>query len=131
MAKWYGSVNNRMEEGVTFGDKKPYVGMGATEYLWSDRHAYEVVEVIDDKHVVVRRCDAKRIDNNGMSESQEYAYTLQPYKEWDDCFGRKCNNNVKLVFMKKSGWRERLPDGKLGTNKFSLGVKKEYYDFSF
>ena len=44
--KWYGSLNNRLDEGKTFGDIK--VGTGVTEMCWSDRHPYEVVEIIDE-----------------------------------------------------------------------------------
>ena len=32
-----------------------------TEYLWSDRYAYEVTQVIDQKHVFVRRMKAKNV----------------------------------------------------------------------
>ena len=57
---WYGSVNNRIEENRQFCETIE-VGTGMTEYLWSDRHAYEVVEVIDQKHVKVREYDHKAI----------------------------------------------------------------------
>ena len=58
--KLYGSLNNRFEENKMFC-KEIEVGTGMTEYLWSDRHAYEVVEVIDQKHVIVREYDHKHI----------------------------------------------------------------------
>lgn len=73
MSKWYGSLTNRIEEGCQFA-KEITVGMGMTEYLWSDRHAYEVVDVKDQEHVFVRQYRAIRIDNNGMSECQEYKF---------------------------------------------------------
>ena len=72
--KLYGSLNNRLEENQMFVDKIE-VGTLATEYHWSDRTPYEVIEVINDKNVVIRQLDAKRIDNNGMSDCQEYEYT--------------------------------------------------------
>lgn len=55
----------------------PIVGKGATQLLWSDRHAYEVLEVSPDlKRVVIQRYDAKRIDDkNYYGEDQLYAYT--------------------------------------------------------
>ena len=56
MSKWYGSLNNRLEENHQFCDEIK-VGTGMTEYLWSDRHAYEVVEVKDQKHIFVREFD--------------------------------------------------------------------------
>lgn len=56
--RWYGSLNNRIEENRQFCDEIK-VGTGMTEYLWSDRKAYEVVAVKDQKHITVRRYDAK------------------------------------------------------------------------
>lgn len=53
----------------------PEVGKGATVLLWSDRHAYEVMEVSSDKKkVLVQRYSPKRIDNYGMGDVQEYEY---------------------------------------------------------
>lgn len=53
----------------------PKVGEGATILMYSDRHAYEVLEVSKDyKRVVIQRYAPERADNNGMSESQDYAY---------------------------------------------------------
>lgn len=58
--RWYGSVQNRLEENNQFCDEIR-VGTGMTEYSYSDRHPYEVIEVIDQKHVVVRTLDHKPI----------------------------------------------------------------------
>ena len=58
--KWYGSLNNRVEENKQFCDKIE-VGTGMTEYSWSDRHAYEVTKVKDQKHVWVRKYDVKHV----------------------------------------------------------------------
>ena len=54
----YGNVINRVME----KSKTPeiVVGMGATECLWSDRHAYEVIAVQDEKHITVRRLNTDR-----------------------------------------------------------------------
>lgn len=54
--KWYGSLQNRIEEGKQYCEEIK-VGTGVTEYLWSDRHPYEVIEVTDQKHVKIRRMD--------------------------------------------------------------------------
>lgn len=156
--KWFGSLTNRLDEGHTFTDEIK-VGTGVTEMCYSDRHAYEVVKVIDDKHLLIRRCDAKRIDNNGLSDDQDYEYTLRPYKETilteemlDDDFRMKMiqiNNpkmfakimnskigdvigdNNQLLVKTKYGWRERYSNGKYNVNKFSVGLKEEYFDPSF
>lgn len=54
--KLYGSLNNRMEENKMFC-KEIEVGTGMTRYDYSDRHAYEVVKVIDQTNVFVREYD--------------------------------------------------------------------------
>ena len=56
--KLYGSINNRFEENKMFTDEIK-VGTGMTEYHWSDRDAYEVIAVKDQKHVTVREYDHK------------------------------------------------------------------------
>ena len=64
-------INNIMANNSTI----PVVGKGATILSYSDRHAYEVISVNKkgDK-CFIQEYDAKRIDKNGMSESQEYEY---------------------------------------------------------
>lgn len=58
--RFYGSLDNRLEENRMFCDTIE-VGTGMTEYYWSDCHAYEVVEVKDQKHVKVREYDHKHV----------------------------------------------------------------------
>ena len=156
--KWFGSLTNRLDEGCTFTDEIK-VGTGVTEMCYSDRHAYEVVEIIDDKHLLIRRCDAKRIDNNGLSDDQDYEYTLRPYKEifidenllndtyrmnmirWhqpklydkiiNGKIGDKVGDNNQLLVKTKYGWKERYSNGKYNVNKFAVGIKEEYFDPSF
>ena len=114
--KWSGSLVNRLQEGRQF-NADIYIGMGVTEYMYSDREAYEVIKIIDAKHVVVRRMDAERVDNNGMSECQKYAYKSNP------------NGYIRNLTLTKNGWRSRI-NGKLD-NYFSLGTMEKYYDYSF
>ena len=67
--KLYGSLVNRLNENKMFCDEIK-VGTGVTEYLYSDRHAYEVVAVKDQKHISIR----------------EYAHKLvgEPYSnDWE------------------------------------------------
>ena len=53
----------------------PEVGKGATELCWTDRHAYEVVWVSEDKtECDIQRYKAERIDGLGMSDCQTYKY---------------------------------------------------------
>ena len=58
--KLYGSLTNRIEEGHIFCDEIK-IGTGMTEYMYSDREAYEVIAVADQKHVTVRRYDHKHV----------------------------------------------------------------------
>jgi hypothetical protein len=65
--KWYGSLDNRLEENKMFCDTIE-VGTGVTEYYYSDRKAYEVIEVRDQKHVSIRRMDAIHV-GEGMTNT--------------------------------------------------------------
>ena len=81
-------VNWAMGNNVTL----PEVNKGATELHWSDRSAWEVISVADDKmSCVIERYSPKRIDKNGMSESQEYEYT------------KLTGHRKKLVWRNKKG----------------------------
>lgn len=44
------------------------VGTGMTEFMYSDRRAYEVVAVKDQKHVTVREYEVKAIGNGFMNK---------------------------------------------------------------
>ena len=53
--KWYGSINNRIEEGHNYeSDKTIKVGTDITVYCWSDRQCKYVTKVIDQKHIFVK-----------------------------------------------------------------------------
>lgn len=66
----YGSLQNRLEENRQFVDEIK-VGTGMTEYSYSDREAYEVIEVKDQKHVTVRRYDHKHVGDGCMDNNWE------------------------------------------------------------
>ena len=68
--KLYGSLNNRLEENRMFCDIIE-VGTGMTEYSYTDRHAYEVIEVTDQKHITVREYDHKHKGDFEMSNNWE------------------------------------------------------------
>ena len=91
---------------------EPVVGMGATMCAWTDRHAGTIVKVTRTQ-VHVQEDNAVRIDSNGTSEQQTYAYSPNP-------------NAPVIVFRKtKRGYRSKCGYGLL------IGVRREYYDFSF
>jgi hypothetical protein len=62
----------------------PVVGKGGTLLSWTDRDAFEVLEVTNGgKRVKFRMYQPTRIDNNGMSECQEYEFTkLRDFDEY-------------------------------------------------
>lgn len=70
MSKWYGCIQNRIEEDRQFCEEIT-VGTGMTEYGWSDRHAYEVIEVINQKKVIVRELDHRHVGDGHMDNNWE------------------------------------------------------------
>lgn len=96
------------------GMPKPEVGMGATIIHWSDRSAYTITRLGPSGKVFwMTRDKVTRIDNNGMSESQQYSYESQP------------NITARKVVMGKRGqWYCK-------GEKVIVGDRREYYDYSF
>jgi hypothetical protein len=101
-------------------DSNPQVGMGATEFLWTDRRPWRVVEVVkENKEVKIAYINAVRIDKNGMSEEQEYDYSNHSdhtitlvrrgnsWRTWNELHQQWCKMNIKF------------------------GYAEQYYDFSF
>ena len=115
---WYGSLNNRLMERTI--SPEPEVGMGVTECLWSDREPWEIIEVKDARHIIIRKLDTSRVDNNGMSECQEYEYKSNP-----------SNITFQLYKNNKGRWVRRV--GRNGVDKSSgwfVGRAEKYYDFT-
>lgn len=143
-------VNMMMSQNSTL----PEVGKGATVLHWTDRSAYEVMAVSEDKkRVVVQQYHPKRIDGNGMSDSQEYEYKeLNGFNEvvvwkwgawrWEKEVIRFVNpptgysKEHEKYYDQETG-RLRLIEGVTKKvkeySKVSIlwGVKREYYDFTF
>ena len=116
MRTWYGSLQNRLlERGKS--SEELYIGMGATELMYTDRHAYEVIAIKDNRHVTVRKLDARRTDYHGISECQEYEYT-----------SNQNNPTAELFKTKQARWVERI--GRRYGSTFVLGFAEEYYDYT-
>lgn len=147
MSKWYGSINNRLEENRMYTDRIE-VGTGMTEYSWSDREAYEVVEVKDQKHIAVRRLDHKAVgecmsneweltsneDNPiyDMTKRGNYWYwtsvcTAEEYDRADDI------TKVQIVLggFDPDVLRAKGKQTKYRRANVSFGVADYYYDYSF
>ncbi len=113
MKRLFGSLFNRLDENRK--PPTPEVGMGATVLMYSDRHAATVVEILSPKRILIQEDIALRLDKNGMSESQEYAY------------GRNTSAVKREFSLRKDGrWKEAK-----GSTVLMLGERDHYYDYSF
>jgi hypothetical protein len=114
---------------------KPFVGQHVTEYHWTDRDAWEVIEVMSPRRIKIRELHAectrkpKDFHPGGFSghfadnHAQEYAFTSKP------------DNRVKTL-----SWRAKAKRwAEVGQNtKYSLfGLHKpgeqatKFYDYNF
>lgn len=152
MSKWYGSLNNRVEENRMFCDEIK-VGTGVTEYSWSDRHPYEVVEVKDQKHVSIRHMNHKPAgevysnewelipDENAtpieLVKRGNYWYsvvTITPEEAREILEGNDinakiwaCHNDFNLPEIIKQGKTKK----KYHRKNLSFGIAQYYYDYEF
>ncbi len=101
------------------GEHVPKVGDGATEYCWSDRHAYTIVEVVSPTCIRVQRDIAKCLSY----EQQTYSYEPDP------------SAVVQVLVLTVT---KRYPDGKwvrktdgFRGNGFVIGRRSEHRDPSF
>lgn len=85
MSKWYGNLENRLEEGKNYTGRAIEIGDDITMYLWSDRHCYWVSEVINQKRIKVKPyfvcADKEKADGMGHQE-WKYFKTVQKYGEY-------------------------------------------------
>ena len=114
-------INHTMASAAT---EAPEVGMGATLLGWTDRSPATVIGTVG-KQIIVQEDTYERIDTNGMSECQEYAYSRDP-------------EGHKYTFeMRRGQWvevRHNAETGrwkKAGSKGLRLGTRERYYDFSF
>lgn len=114
-----GNLTNRIME----NDKtnvKIKVGTMMTEYLYSDRNVYEVIEVKNQKCVKVRQ----------MSARHKVAFSNDNVELYSDK-----NNRVKELVYRYNNWYEKYVDysGKVCYDKVKVvfGRADYYYDFEF
>ena len=152
--RWYGSLNNRIEENKQFCDTIE-VGTGVTEYSWSDRHPYEVLAVKDQKHITIRPMRHERdpkaepMTNSWIITSDENAATMEINKrgnywysvvtitpaqakeilEGDDIDAKlwACANDFYLDEIIASGKNKT----KYHKRNISIGKAEYYYDCEF
>ena len=148
---WAGSLQNRLAENKQFYDEIK-IGTGVTEYLYSDRHPYEVVEVVDQKHVYIRELDHKLIGEPYSNdwelisnENNPIYYITKRGKYWyktliitDDILGTDIDDidiNTRLFLAHNNITEEELRTKKKITRynrmNISFGYAEYYYDYSF
>lgn len=70
MSKWYGSIDNRIEEDHNLDCEKKVGGL-LTEFSWSDRTPYEIVKVVNQKDLFIRELKHRKADSEPMSNNWE------------------------------------------------------------
>lgn len=145
---WYGSVHNRLEENKQFCDEIK-IGTGVTEYLYSDRHPYEVIDVVDQKHVYIRELDHKLIGEPYSNdwelisnENNTVYYLTKRGKYWyktititDDILEPEISVET-MLFLAHNGineddLRNRKKITRYHRINVSFGHASYYYDYSF
>ena len=148
---WVGSLQNRLAENKQFCDEIK-IGTGVTEYFYSDRHPYEVIKVIDQKHVYIRPLDHKPIGEAYSNdwelisnENNPTYYITKRGKYWyktltitDDILGTDIDDidiNTRLFLAHNNITEEELRTKKKITRynriNISFGHAEYYYDYSF
>lgn len=95
---------------------EPVVGMGVTVCYYSERYAGTITRISKSGKSFWFKYDiVKRVDNNGMSDSQTYEYTENP------------EANEIPVRMNRKGIYKTLKSH----NPIVLGVRNAFHKFSF
>lgn len=148
--KWYGSLDNRIEERMREPEIK--VGMGATEFHWSDRTPYEVVEVKDQKHISIRKMDHRHIgepsmDNHwelisnpenpviNLTKRGDYWYTVLTLTAEDVAYYEEWDIQKQMWFinwdMDLDTIRAKGKQTKYNRMNIRVGRAEYYYDYEF
>lgn len=124
-----GSLVNHIYSVATKGQPEPTVGMGATILGWTDRNAVTITDVFTAgkrTYITAQQDHAKRIDTNGMSESQDYEYTPNPNGALYNFRQNPTNGRWEEVYKNPETGRW-IKSGR----GLRIGDRDEYYDFSF
>jgi len=97
----------------------PEVGMGATKQVGSDSYAYTIIDVVNDRKIVVQadhqHCTS---GNQHNSEVQEWECKANP------------NGAIEVVTLRKNGRWVPLGQDK-NSSGFGIGFRKPHYDPHF
>ena len=121
MGKWYGSIENRLEENKNLNGEKVVGGL-LTEFSYSDRHPYEIVKVENQKSIWIRELGHKKTDNESYSNNWEL------YQDE--------TNQVQHLVYRYNRWYKKYVNGLTGKTKYSqasitFGYAEYYYDYEF
>ena len=112
----YGSLTNRIEE--NYNAIQPTVGMGVTEYGWSDRYPYTIIEVVNERTLRIQEDQAKLPKGDSIFGRQDWIITPNP------------NGHIITITKRKNGkWKEL--GRSQGSNTFGIGRRTKYHDPSF
>ena len=138
--KWYGNLSNRVDENKMFCDEIK-VGTPMTEYSWSDRHCYEVVKVVNQNNVFVRKLDAKAVgepmSNTWELETNENNPVIElkkRYGYWNRVGKVTKESMMRAPFIEKKIYDEVMKNGEAtyySKINVSFGVADYYYDYEF
>jgi hypothetical protein len=111
-----GSLMNHIISGCRMS--APETGMGATILGWTDRRACTITQVSKSgKRVGIVEDIATRVDENGMSDSQEYSF-------------ERGTGSPTFFTLRKNGAWVRQGESIRG-QRLAIGTRDHYYDFSF
>lgn len=141
MTKWYGSIQNRLDENKMFCDKIEK-GTLLTEYFYSDCHPYEVVEVISQTHVKVRSLDHKAVGSHMSNEWELISNENNPILELKKRYGfwnwvkhwKKEDLETCYIFPGDRVYNKLITEGKAVEYRranISFGIGEYYYDYTF
>ena len=112
--KMQGSLQNRLAEHSE--QITPQIGMGITEYMWSDRNVGTIVGISKTGKTIEFTYDtATRIDDNGYYGRQEYKYETN------------LDGTVYKARQNKKGQWKIIN----GTSTIGIGFRSYHYDVSF
>ena len=92
----------------------PEVGMGVTMSINGDCYPYEIVKVIDEKHLAIRRMDYKATPDSDPYGEQKYIYVSRP------------DSPLCYLTLRNNRWREQITDAE-GKPTRRLGSKWEHW----
>lgn len=157
--KIYGSLDNRIMEGKNYKETKELqVGDDITMYLWSDRECYFITEVIDQKHIKVKKYEVVASRDNGEptgmghqdwkyfkthKEAVEYINKTDKTHQSEWNYKEERENKEEEWAFRYGNWKKVVRQNKWTgetfdkpqyrnlSGKVSFGIRDYHYDWEF